>query len=257
MTGRAPTQPDAAELLALGTGLPPVFAPGEGWNYSNPGYIALGMVLQKVTGHSVSDLIQQNIAGPLGLRHTYLPTNGAARPDAGRLAEGYEPDAAGIAPVLPPGLPAGYGFIGPNHDSEVDVTDINQSWDGAAGAIVSTTSDWARFDTALMTGRLFPKSLLTEMRTVVKEDDLSGPNLRYGLGLEQYDSPCGIVWGHDGALPGYRSDNYTDLSGQRTVSVLATTHFGLKTNTAAGDAEKNVVDAAICTMLDKPVPATS
>lgn len=62
------------------------------------------------------------------------------------------------------------------------------------------------------------------------------------------------MWGHNGALPGYRSDNYTDKTGQRMVSVLSTT-FGLKESPDAGPSETKLVDAAICTMLGNPIPA--
>ncbi len=249
MTGNEDQKPTDEQVLAMGTSLPPVGAPGEKYSYSNPGYVALGLVLEKATGRSVADLVQRRIAGPLGLKDTYLPT---ARRGAAPLAHGYEPDAAHLAPLVEPlGLPAGYGFVGPNDDERVDVTAIDQSWVGAAGAIISTASDWAKFDTALMSGRLVPKRLLEEMRTTVPTELAERS---YGLGLEEYRSPCGTVWGHDGALPGYRSDNYTDKSGRRTVSVLSTTHFGLRISPEAGDAETKLVDAAICTMLDKPIP---
>jgi len=89
------------------------------------------------------------------------------------------------------------------------------------------------------------------MRTTVLSE---GPNHRYGLGVDEYRSPCGTVWGHDGALPGYRSDNYTDESGRRTVSVLSTTHFGLVVSPEANAAEAELVDAAICAMLGKSIP---
>jgi D-alanyl-D-alanine carboxypeptidase len=93
------------------------------------------------------------------------------------------------------------------------------------------------------------------MRTTVAEDEASGPSRTYGLGIEAYNTPCGTVWGHDGALPGYRSDNYTDETGRRTVSVLSTTHFGYKLDPAMEAAEARVVTGAICAMLGKPVPA--
>ena len=254
MTGHVDQLPSAQEVLALGTKRPALFAPGKGWSYSNTGYVALGLVLEKATGHSLADLVKERIARPLGMKDTYLPT-AAPHHDTVPVAHGYEPDAAHLAPVLPPGTPEGFGFVGPTHDEHVDVTAINQGWLGAAGAIVSTASDWARFDQALMSGRLVPKNLLNEMRVVVPEDGSDGTGRSYGLGLEKIQTPCGTVWGHDGALPGYLSDNYTDLSGKRTVSVLSTTHFGLMTDPRAGAAEDALVNAAICTMLDKPIPA--
>lgn len=254
MTGQVDELPTAQEVLAIGTKRPVLFAPGKGWSYSNTGYIALGLVLEKATGHSLTDLVQQRVARPLGMRNTYLST-AVPRHHTRLMAHGYEPDAPHLAPILPPGTPEGFGFIGPTRNEHVDVTAIDQSWNGAAGAIVSTASDWARFDRALMSGRLVPKPLLNEMRVVVPEDDSDGPGRSYGLGLEKIQTPCGTVWGHDGALPGYQSDNYTDLSGKRTVSVLGTTHFGLMTDPKTGAAEDALVNAAICAMLDKPIPA--
>jgi D-alanyl-D-alanine carboxypeptidase len=255
MTGQVDELPTAKEVLALGTARPVQFAPGKGWAYSNTGYVALGLVLEKVTGHSVADLVQQRIARPLGLKHTYLAT---AVPShrTGTLAEGYEPDAAHLAPILPPGTPAGFGFVGPTRHEHVNVTAINQSWLSAAGSIVSTASDWARFDQALMSGRLLPKAQRDEMRVVVPEDGSDGTDRSYGLGLEEVRTPCGTVWGHDGDLPGYLSENYTNLSGTRTVSILSTTHFGLMTDPKAGAAEHALATAAICTMLDQAVPAS-
>jgi D-alanyl-D-alanine carboxypeptidase len=55
-------------------------------------------------------------------------------------------------------------------------------------------------------------------------------------------------------MAGYSSQNYTDGTGERAVSVVTTTLFGLHAP-ATGAADQKVVDAAICTMLGKPVPA--
>ncbi|MFG1607826.1 serine hydrolase domain-containing protein [Actinoplanes sp. NPDC049265] len=254
MTGRQQQKPTAKQMLALGTRLPPVAAPGVQWHYSNTGYVALGLMLEKATGLGLAEQIDRRIVQPLRLQHTYLATGPTPPSHADRLAAGYEPGAAQLAPLLPPGLPAGYGFVGPEHDGMVDVAAIDQSFDGAAGAVVSTAEDWARFDAALMSGRLFPSSLLSEMRTD-RPDEASGPGHFYGLGLERYESPCGTVWGHEGALPGYRSDNYTDESGRRTVSVLSTTRFGLMANPAAGTAFTGLLDGAICAMFGKAIPS--
>ncbi len=68
--------------------------------------------------------------------------------------------------------------------------------------MVSTAQDWARFDRALLSGKLLPPALLKEMRTTVPEEP-EIPNRRYGLGLEQVTTPCGTVWGHNGQVPGY------------------------------------------------------
>jgi len=242
------------EVLAAAVAHPPLFAPGTRYSYSNTNYLLLGLIAEKVTGEELADLVQQRIAGPLHLRDTYLVT-GADDRDNPTLAHGYEPDATRIGQLLPPGTSPGTAFVGPPRpEGYVDTTNVNLSTEWAAGAMVSSARDWARFHTALMSGRLLPPAELQQMRTTVAEGP-DTPNRSYGLGLEQVDTPCGTVWGHDGQVPGYSSEGYTDSTGRRTVSVFAATIFGIADPTTSA-AHKAVVNAAICAMLDKPVPTT-
>lgn len=243
------------ELLAAAMAHPPLFAPGADYSYSNTNYLALGLAAERATGRSLADLVQQRISAPLRLRDTYLVT-GIDRPAATTLAHGYEPDAARLATVLPPKYPAGTAFAGPRRpDGYVDTTDINQSAAWAAGGMVSTSKDWARFLSALLSGHLLEPAELREMQTTVSEGP-STPNRRYGLGLQQVVTPCGTVWGHDGQVPGYSSEAYTDGTGQRTVSVFTSTVFGLA-DPKTGPANEALVNAAVCAMLNKPMPATA
>ena len=245
------------QLLAVGVKYPPEFAPGAQFSYSNTNYIALGMALEKGTGQSVADLVQQRIAGPLHLKHTYLST-GSSRPDRSNrsLAHGYEPDAADLAPLLPPGTPSGTAFVGPKRGHLVDTTWINSSSEWAAGAMISTAADWARFDSALLSGQLLPPAELNAMRTTVPEDPSAPDGDGYGLGLIKVVTPCGPVWGHDGQVGGYNSVTYTDSTGLRTVDVLTSTVFGLAAP-KAGAANQALVNAAVCTMLHKSEPANN
>jgi len=253
ITGQRPHTWTPEQLLAAAAKYPPLFPPGQEHSYSNINYIALGLVLERVTGRGVARLIQDRLVRPLGLRHTYLAVDSASR-DGDRLAHGYEPDAAHLAPLLPPGVPPGVAFVGPARGEHVDVTALDPSWAWAAGSVVSTPRDWTRFLGALMSGRLLPAAQLAQMRTFV-DDPSSGGTGRYGLGLQEYTNSCGTVWGHTGGVPGFSSQNYTDRAGRRTVSVVSTTQFGLLDPTLRA-ADQKVVDAAICVMLGKPVPAT-
>jgi D-alanyl-D-alanine carboxypeptidase len=237
------------ELLAAGVAHPPLFAPGAQFSYSNTNYIALGLILQRATGCSLADLIQHRIAGPLGLHHTYLAD---ARHPGTHLAHGYEPDAAHLAPLLPPGVPAGTSFAGPARGDFVDATAINPSSLWAAGGMVSTVEDWARFDKALMSGRLLPPALMREMRTTVPEDPSAPDGDGYGLGLRKVVFPCGTVWGHDGQAAGYSSQTYADASGRRTVQIVTTSIFGVAAPQTAA-AYQSLTNAAVCAMLGKPI----
>ncbi|WP_406118039.1 serine hydrolase domain-containing protein [Streptomyces sp. NBC_00989] len=240
------------ELLAAGVRHDPLFPPGTKYSYSNTGYIALGLVVEKATGHRLSDLVQERIAGPLQLRNTYL-VNSADRARSPRLAHGYEPGPSHLAPVLWPGIPAGTVFVGPARPGGyIDASWINENTEWAAGSMVSSAQDWARFDTALMSGKLLPAAQLKEMKTTVAEE--SGNPNRYGLGLEKKATPCGTVWGHDGQAPGYSSWAYADDTGRRTVSVQVPTIFGIAAPEPAAATEA-LLNAAVCTMLGTPIPA--
>jgi D-alanyl-D-alanine carboxypeptidase len=248
-TGQDPRQWTPRQVLEAAVRHPALFAPGTQYSYSNTNYIALGMIAEKITGRSLAELIQQRIAGPLGLRHTFLA---GYRTPAG-LATGYEPDAARLASLVPPGTPKGAHFVGPARGDWVDTTWVNQSTEWAAGGIVSTAADWAKFQSALMSGRLLPPAQLAEMLDTVSEGS-STPN-RYGLGIERVVTPYGVVWGHDGQVPGYSSWDYTTSDGSETVSVFVTTVFGLKPPTPTAATEK-LLDGAIGVMLGKPITAS-
>jgi len=61
------------ELVALAMQHPAYFAPGTGVAYSNTNYVLLGMIIDRVTGHSWADEVRARIIAPLGLRHTRTP----------------------------------------------------------------------------------------------------------------------------------------------------------------------------------------
>ncbi|GAA1268885.1 serine hydrolase domain-containing protein [Saccharothrix xinjiangensis] len=243
LTGRTTDPWAPADLLAVAFDHPPLFAPGERWDYSNTNYTLAGLVLESATGRSYESLVVDRITRPLGLRDTYLPRDARF---AGRHAHGYEPDPEHLAPLFPPGAPIGEGFAGPRRHDHVDVTgiDLHPAW--AAGGLVSTARDWQRFLGALMSGRLLPAGHLAELRDSVPRGNGDG----YGLGVMEVHSPCGVAWGHSGGFPGYRSHHYTDPTGARAVTVLLTTTYDLARPEAAA-AQRALVDAALCRMYGR------
>ena len=183
------------ELVRIAVAHPPLFPPGTAFAYSNTDYILLGMIIQAATGHSVGRELQARIFKPLGLRDTYFPY---ANPHLRKpYAHGY-----------PLGQP---GANGP-----ADSTVMSPSWAGAAGAIVSTAADIARFYTALLTGKLLPAAQLQQMTTTTP----TGQGDNYGLGIQAGLTPCGTVWGHTGDFPGYFSNPFTTTDGSSQAVVL-------------------------------------
>ncbi|MFD8323127.1 serine hydrolase domain-containing protein [Kitasatospora purpeofusca] len=197
------------ELVSVGVGHAPYFAPGQGWHYSNTNYILTGMIIRKVTGRSWQREVERRIVEPLHLDSTTFPNSSARIP--GPHAHGYV--------QLPEG-PA-------------DVTKINPTVADAAGNGISTTADLDRFHAALFGGKLLTPARLAEMTTAVPAPMIAA---HYGLGLIRYDLPCGEVWGHTGGIPGYNTIMLGARDGSR--------QFALSFNLLEG-AETDETGAAI------------
>jgi D-alanyl-D-alanine carboxypeptidase len=178
-------------LIALATAHKPLFRPGARWGYSNTGYIALGLMVEAATGHSLGTELRKRIFEPLRLRATSFAT----RPQiAGRYAHGYSRL----------GKPRLY-----------DISFIDPSLFWAAGAIVSTADDLVRFHDALLRGRLLRPNLLAAMKTTVKVT----PEQGYGLGIIRWRYPCATFWGHGGGIFGYETFTGSTGDGQRHVVI--------------------------------------
>ncbi len=253
MLGRDRRRWTSAKLLAVGVKHDPLFAPGTKWSYSNTNYAALGAVLERVTGASLADLLRDRIARPLNLKHTYYATDATWR---GPHAHGYEPDAA----HMPPGVPAEFrNFAGARHHGHVDVSDNDPGFAGAAGAVVSTTQDWSRFNTALMSGKLLPAAQLAQMRATVPMDPQQPDGLGYGLGIQTVPHPCGTFWGHEGGISGYVATSSTDRTGTRSATLLISTEMWaeFETDPKIAKAAQALQMAVTCTMFGKPVPTAA
>ena len=87
----------------------------------------------------------------------------------------------------------------------------------AAGALVSTTRDLARFFSALLSGDVVSESSLATMkeRTVVDP----GTGFASGHGIFSKDVSCGRAWGHDGGILDYTTLVRATEDGERVAVV--------------------------------------
>ncbi|MGH1145892.1 serine hydrolase domain-containing protein [Bacillus pseudomycoides] len=187
----------AEELVKIGLSLPPDFAPGKGWSYSNTGYVLLGILIEKVTGNSYAEEIENRIIEPLELSNTFLPGNSSVIPGTNHARGYFQPDGA---------------------IELKDVTYYNPSIGSSAGDMISTADDLNKFFSSLLSGKLLKEQQLKQMLTTVPTGsaEISG----YGLGIYETKLPSGVsIWGHSGGIPGFSTFAGGTLGGKHTLAV--------------------------------------
>lgn len=206
------------DLVKLSLKKPRTNAPGAAYAYSNTNFVVAGMLIEKLTGHSVATEYENRIFMPLELSETFYVHPSTAIP--GRHANGYlTPDAAGAALV--------------------DATEQTVSWAQSAGAIISTAHDLDTFYSALIRGKLMSAAQLTQMRKWTTVNSTTS----YGLGLRRRDLSCGVsVYGHTGTVQGYYTYAFTSKDGKRSLTALANT----SNNTAVLNTMYTTLESAFC-----------
>jgi D-alanyl-D-alanine carboxypeptidase len=110
----------------------------------------------------------------------------------------------------------------------------------AHGEMISTTADLNRFIAALLGGDLLSPATLSAMRDTVE----TGGGFRYGLGLQEFDLPCGTtITGHGGELLGYIT--YTTISSDGRQLTLSYNPHRRQTGSTP-DAVINLLTVAYC-----------
>ena len=170
-----------------------VFPPGEKWVYTDVGYNLAGKVIEAVSGQSYEAFMQQNVFEPLQMSST-----------------GYDHQQPDIA--------KGYAT------AQGEIAQVNGDW-YAAGALYSTVEDLYRYDQALYTDRLLPRSALSAMFTAQMPvpDGLGIPHPKgWGYGYGWFIGPDNEprVWYHGGMASGYRTALWRYPDSQTTIIQL-------------------------------------
>jgi CubicO group peptidase (beta-lactamase class C family) len=172
------------------------FEPKSRWSYSNTGYMILGRVVEKVSGESFGKFLEQRILKPVGMTHSYFEPG----KDVPGLARGYTSFALGKPDLA---------------TLEAD------GWIYAAGGLYASASDLARWDLALVSGKVLkPESyrLMTTARTLT-----SGKATGYGCGVQVGLQDGETVVRHSGAVSGFLAFNAVIPRTKSAVVVLANT----------------------------------
>lgn len=183
-----------------------------GYNYTNTGYVLTAMIIEKVTGDLYENILNKYIQ-ELGLKSTFYPVPNFTAAVKAKMAHGYS-----YNPNTNPGL------LGK------DMLDNNLSWGGAAGAIVSNSTDVVKWVKMLLaTNDVLDKEQERELKSIVSlKTGLPIKNVSkqeaqgYGLGVVRFLQPeIGNFWFYEGETLGFRTAYiYVPKSGVIIVAML-------------------------------------
>ncbi len=122
------------ELVGYGFSRGLAFSPGTAYANSDTGYAILGLVLERASGATMSDLYEKYVFGPVAMDASALPS-GRAGTD-GRLAGLVSPVVDGVAQCAEP----------------TDVTALSSSTGFTSSGVVSTVGDLSRYIRSVAAG---------------------------------------------------------------------------------------------------------
>ena len=183
------------ELLKLAKESPLAFQPGEKWQYSNPAYVTLGILIRRVTGKFYGDVLQERIFKPLAMTTARVINEADIIPNR---AAGY---------VLVKGELKNQEWVAPSFNTTAD------------GALYLTALDMIKWDEALANGRVLKQTSLDQMWTGIKLN--SGKTHPYGFGWAVRKVNDRRVIEHGGAWQGFKAHISRFPDNRLTVIVFA------------------------------------
>jgi D-alanyl-D-alanine carboxypeptidase len=190
--------------------------PGQGWSYSNTNYILIERIVEKASGESFTELMQRRILEPLQLTSAV-----------------YDPERN---PATVKNFTNAYHYDSITNKTE-DVSNFSLSAARAAGAIIATTEDLAKWARALFSGKVLAPAEFERMTKVVcmqpGEDCPAGgtaPALSkvygYSCGLMRFpgfdiNAPTSnFIWAHTGGSAGHGSIFVYDVKNNFVLAAM-------------------------------------
>ncbi len=180
------------ELIRFVLDKRPLFPAGEGFRYSDAGYLVLGRVIERASGRAYYDLLQERILDPLELTEV--------RPQDRSVLSGITPGYMGGASNL-------------KKDGRMKF-DPRSEWTG--GGLVTNPTMLVEFYAALAEGRVVSQESLGAMMSGGWQNPRT-PEWQYGYGMFVIERGAAID--HGGLWPGYRTHVTHNLHSGVTIAV--------------------------------------
>ena len=183
------------ELAQAAYKLPLEFAPGSRWNYSNTGYVLLGILVKKVSGEFYGDVLKSRVFAPLGMRTARVISERDLVP---HRAAGYELDGEEWK---------NQEWVAPSLNTTAD------------GALYLSIEDFIAWDAGLRAGKVLRPESWRRVFTPVKLT--SGKSFPYGFGWSIDERGDAALIQHGGAWQGFKAMIARFMGADLTVIVLA------------------------------------
>jgi CubicO group peptidase (beta-lactamase class C family) len=182
------------DLVKLAYGLTLEFPPGSRWNYSNTGYVLLGIVIHKASGRFYGDVLHERVFTPLGMKTTRIISE-----------EDIVPNRA-----------AGYRLVrGELKNQDWVAPQLNTTADGA---LYFSILDLVAWDRALRSQALLKPASWAQVFEPVTLT--SGKHYPYGFGWSLEERAGQQIRRHGGSWQGFQTHLARFLGDDLTVIVL-------------------------------------
>lgn len=214
------------ELVKTAYPLPLDFKPGARWNYSNTGYILLGILVKKATGQSYLDILDKQIFKPLGMKTARGISDGDIVP---HRASGYQ---------LVNDQLKNHDWVSPT---------MNSTADGSLYFSLNDMIAWAR---GVENGAALSSASWKQIYTPVRLN--SGKPYPYGFAWNIAEAGGHPRYHHGGAWQGFRTF-YSRYLGDDLSVILLTNSANTKLNTFV-DGIAGLWDPALVAPGPRPAP---
>ncbi len=169
-----------------------LFTPGKHYSYSNTGYLILGIIIEKITGKTYKEAVDQFIINKIDLRETEVLTGQSHK---NLLVSGH-------------------------HQGNVLAEKKIYAKAVGAGSVIASPRDLISFLQALMAGRLVSEKSLQAIFENINRS-YSVPGTYYGKGIAvALKTPVGDIIGHTGGTRGFLAALYYQPKKNIFVAVM-------------------------------------
>jgi D-alanyl-D-alanine carboxypeptidase len=217
--------PPPVDLVLYVADDPLLFTPGARYHYSNTDNVIVGLMIEAATGRPYPDVLQTEVAAPLGLTRTSLPAGNDL-----------------VEPFI-----HGYDIADPKAPEDVS-TLFAAGWTWASGGVVATPAEANTFVRGYVGGTLFgaaTQRAQLDFRAGSSEPPGPGTNAA-GLAVFRYRTRCGTFYGHTGNTPGYTEFVASSRDGRRSASVSVNAQITPTVNQSAFPALRRIFELAAC-----------